>query len=94
MSVGGASDLNAIITTPTLVALFMNTKSTAFFFLHKTLSFTMVLNHKATGSTVALPRNAGIEIDSILFLRRDESKPIEKIMTSGHDAMRAIYIVN
>ena len=54
----------------------------------------MVLNHKATGSTVALPCDAGIEIDSILFLRRDVSKPIEKIMTSGHDAMRAIYIVN
>ena len=30
---------------------------------------------------------------SILFLRRDASKPIEKIKTSGHDASRAIYCI-
>ena len=32
VSVGGASDLNVIITTSALVPLFMNTKSTAIFF--------------------------------------------------------------
>ena len=31
------------------------------------------------------------EYKSIIFLRRDTSKPIEKIMTSGSDTSRAIY---
>ena len=53
MSVGGASDLNAIITTPALVALFMNTKSTAIFFSSQD-SFIHNCS-ESQGNTVALP---------------------------------------